>query len=482
MYYFNFSQVNPGADRENTTVMAAVPASGRKLPPMIVFQGQFVQTTWRPNIARDPEPYPWLYANPSEWMTSDTFFKWFKEWEKVSRSYKGDALEPRLLVYDSHLSHVWYGTLEFARIQKVTILKLPPHTTDLLQPLDVSVFKALKDYWGDILFRRLRLTRSRLAKEEFSSHLCHPDVWGKALSEENIKSGFRRTGVFPVDLDQYPQHRLNVNLKVRYDKWVEEGRPEITAEEIDEMTRLDRELPDEAEPVEEDDATLATPIASPASINGQKGKIISFFVPDESPAEMQRVPSALSSTPKQSFKETMQKQIDMLQTPKSSKPQEKRRKVNPLGNVVTSDEHFEVALTEAKRKENEKKEKKDRKEKRKQKENKKTKEVKENKWDERGEHEEQLSNEEYESDDEDIYKDERPYREEKRLFPPKNCYDAYDYLFNVWKELNPPVSETNYRKSSRRYLLRQRKASFLYWQNKTKVSARRKWSCKRVYD
>ena len=41
------------------------------------------------------------------------------------------VLEPRLLIYDRHLSHVWYGTLELARLQKVTIIKLPLNTKDL---------------------------------------------------------------------------------------------------------------------------------------------------------------------------------------------------------------------------------------------------------------------------------------------------------------------------------------------------------------
>ena len=41
------------------------------------------------------------------------------------------VLEPRLLIYDRQLSHVWYGTLELARLQKVTIIKLPLNTTDL---------------------------------------------------------------------------------------------------------------------------------------------------------------------------------------------------------------------------------------------------------------------------------------------------------------------------------------------------------------
>ena len=85
---FLSSQVTPGADRENTTVMAACSAAGQVLPPMIVFQGKFVQTTWKPNHPSNYEFYPWLYANQSGWMDSDTFYKWFEEWEKQTRQYQ----------------------------------------------------------------------------------------------------------------------------------------------------------------------------------------------------------------------------------------------------------------------------------------------------------------------------------------------------------------------------------------------------------
>ena len=161
---------------------------------MIAFEGKSVQTIWQPNLPKNKEDYPWLYANSSGWMESDTFYKWFEEWEKTTRTFKEgteDELEPRLLIYDGHLSHVWYGTIELARIQNVTIIMLPPHATDLLQPLDVSVFKALKGYWGNILFKRMKTTRNRLTKAEFSSYLCDPEVWAKSLSEDNIKNGFR---------------------------------------------------------------------------------------------------------------------------------------------------------------------------------------------------------------------------------------------------------------------------------------------------
>jgi DDE superfamily endonuclease. len=84
-----------GFDRENTTVLAVVSASGVALPPLIIFSGSKVQTTWRPTVD-DPKRYPWIYANDSGWMKSGIF----------------------------------------------------AHTTDLLQPLDVSVFKSVKKKVG----------------------------------------------------------------------------------------------------------------------------------------------------------------------------------------------------------------------------------------------------------------------------------------------------------------------------------------------
>ena len=268
--------------------MTAVSAARAKLPPMIVYEGAHVQSTWRPDIPKDSEIYPWLFANSSGWMSSDTFYKWFEEWEVKTRSHKDDELEPRLLIYNGHLSHIWYGTLELVRAQNVTIIKLPPHTTDLLLPLDVSVFKSLKGYWGDILFQRLRVTRSRLSKAEFATHLCDPEVWKKAFSVENIKNGFRRRGIFSVDSIQYPEHRFSINLKIRYDKWVEEGKPDISAAEIDKLVVESQKGEEEAEILEEDSSfddslssnrinTPATDTTESVTINGKKGKILSFL-------------------------------------------------------------------------------------------------------------------------------------------------------------------------------------------------------------
>ena len=125
-------------------------------------------------------------------MKSDIFFKWFLEWEVKTHSFTSEGeLENRIITYDGHLSHVGFPTLKHARENKVIILKLPPHTTDLLQPLGISVFKTLKEKWGQIFCGRLRKSRKALTKLEFSTILSSDEVWERSFSKESIQNGFR---------------------------------------------------------------------------------------------------------------------------------------------------------------------------------------------------------------------------------------------------------------------------------------------------
>ena len=128
-----------------------------------------------------------------------------------------EELEPRLLLFDGHLSHLWYGTIQHGKEKNVTTIKLSVHTTDLLQPLDLSVFKLLKDNRGSILFNRLmKMKISRLSKSEFPTLLSSEEVWRKSFSKENIQNGFRKCGIAPCDREKYPIRRLSSNLLNRY--------------------------------------------------------------------------------------------------------------------------------------------------------------------------------------------------------------------------------------------------------------------------
>ena len=113
-----FLKVNPGADRENT-MMDTVSAQGEKLPPMIVFEGSFVQTTWRPN-----------YLPTSGWTLSDIFNKWFGKgkWKRVQLKNRNSrrTRKPSFDIWWSTFTHLVWDP-RFARSQKLNIIKLSPN-------------------------------------------------------------------------------------------------------------------------------------------------------------------------------------------------------------------------------------------------------------------------------------------------------------------------------------------------------------------
>ena len=186
-------QIVTGSDRDKTTVPSAVSASGKIFLSLIIFQEKQVQTMWRPTTNANPEFYPWIYSNEKGWMKVDIFHKYFVEWEIKSRTENEEGvLETRLMICDGHLSHVSYATICYARKNIVTVLKLPPHTSDVLLPLDVSVFKSLKEKWGNCLHKRLIKTRTPPSKLEFSTVFSSDEVWRSSFTIERIQNGFRR--------------------------------------------------------------------------------------------------------------------------------------------------------------------------------------------------------------------------------------------------------------------------------------------------
>ena len=94
--------------------------------------------------------------------------------------------------------------IEKAREEDITILKLPSHVTDKIQPLDVLCFGPLKRAWTELLNERMNVLgpKESIQKSTFVNLLSQ--VWYKGLSETNIISGFRRaTGIFPTNRDKY---------------------------------------------------------------------------------------------------------------------------------------------------------------------------------------------------------------------------------------------------------------------------------------
>ncbi|KAJ8871197.1 hypothetical protein PR048_027503 [Dryococelus australis] len=167
--------------RENTTVLFACNAAGDKAPPLIIFVGKKI---WDHMIAAEDEAYPVTSyaATPNGWM-------------------------PVILFCDGHSTHVGLEVFEVAREASVTILKILPHSSHLLQPLDLSVMKSLKVRWDATLtsWQRQHIGK-KLPKKVFSQ------LVGKIWEETNpeiITSGFKKAGIYPFDDSIIPEEKFD---------------------------------------------------------------------------------------------------------------------------------------------------------------------------------------------------------------------------------------------------------------------------------
>lgn len=179
------------AGRENTSVLMAASAAGDKHPILCVFKGKNIMESWIDTTSDQRTGYA---ASKSGWMDSEIFLNWF---QKVLIP-NAPPERPILLILDGHGSHVSLPLILKAVEHQVILLKLPPHTTHVLQPLDVGVFKSLKSTWDKQLTKWQRENpRKRIPKQEFVSILS--TVYTDMLPQ-NIKSGFKATGIFDEEL------------------------------------------------------------------------------------------------------------------------------------------------------------------------------------------------------------------------------------------------------------------------------------------
>ena len=128
-----------GTGHEFYTVLGCGSASGQRLAPFILYKGKNVYRRWTVG-----GPAGAVYGvSDSGWMEAGNFLSWF---EKMFTPAVKPLLDsgPVILFVDGHHSHMGVDLIMKAREAGIHILCLPPHTTHILQPLDVGVFGPVK--------------------------------------------------------------------------------------------------------------------------------------------------------------------------------------------------------------------------------------------------------------------------------------------------------------------------------------------------
>ena len=94
--------------------------------------------------------------------------------------------------------HISIEVIEFARENGIYILCLPAHTSHILQPLDVGVFKSFKSHFSKACTYHIARHPGRVIITEILVSLV-AEAWPCSFTSLNIMSGFKRCGLFPLN-------------------------------------------------------------------------------------------------------------------------------------------------------------------------------------------------------------------------------------------------------------------------------------------
>jgi len=112
----------------------------------------------------------------------------------------------KIVIGDNLSSHINVAVLEACTKFNIAFIALPPNSTHLTQPLDVAYFRPRKTAWRRILTHWKETGKGRklpsLPIELFPELLNKLLVKMEVKDAENMKSGFRKSGIYPLDKNQ----------------------------------------------------------------------------------------------------------------------------------------------------------------------------------------------------------------------------------------------------------------------------------------
>lgn len=200
-----------GPGKQNTTVLMCCSASGEKAPPLIIFKGKHVWEQW--TAPRGTEFPNTTYAATSKgWMETIVFKNYF---QNSFLKHIGPE-RPVLVVFDGHASHLGADVINMAIENHITILKLPPHTSHILQPLDLCVFKSLKTRWDAKLVEWQRKNVGVAVTKSLFSKMIG-EIWTETRPEILV-SGFTKAGIVPLNRNVVQQDSFDPVVFQRWQK------------------------------------------------------------------------------------------------------------------------------------------------------------------------------------------------------------------------------------------------------------------------
>jgi hypothetical protein len=183
--------VQPG-DREWVTVIAAINAAGWSVPPFLIFAGKYHLSAW---YEEAEIPHNWAIAvSENGWTNNELGVEWLKHFNAHTKTRTVGAR--RLLILNGHESHHSLEFQELCKEHNIYTLCMPPHSSHLLQLLDVGCFSPLKRAYSREVESLMRNHINHITKLEFLP--AFKAAFDRSFTPVNVCSAFRGAGLVPL--------------------------------------------------------------------------------------------------------------------------------------------------------------------------------------------------------------------------------------------------------------------------------------------
>lgn len=173
---------------ENVTVVACVNAIGDAIPPMLLFENQYVKSEFGDDLPYDTT----IRVAEKGSMSTELFISFMEHLKKFKPPGK------ILLTFEGVSKHLDFRIVDEAEKYDIELLCLPNTVTHELQPLRRSVYRSLHYHWDQQLtdYRHGHPERKR-TDSCFNS--IFSNVWSLCMTRFNITNGFMSTGMYPYN-------------------------------------------------------------------------------------------------------------------------------------------------------------------------------------------------------------------------------------------------------------------------------------------
>jgi hypothetical protein len=156
-------------------------------------------------LAETPMP-SLVRLSPQGWINADLFAEWFQHFIECISSHS-----PAVLFMESQASHITPEILSKASDNGIHLVTFPSHTTHLLQPLDVGVYKPLTKGWKKEVEKCLT-EHSGAKPDRYDFNRVLHSAYRGVFQSTSACNSFAKTSLVPFNRDAVADEAIAPSL------------------------------------------------------------------------------------------------------------------------------------------------------------------------------------------------------------------------------------------------------------------------------